>query len=254
MRSQITTALVSVALAALAMSAGCTAYVTPGRGVSMASLANADEDIAERMRREPAAQWPARLALVRVQDRDYRSYTDDAYGYGDFTIVSVRPVEGQAVFAELGQLRDVVAVAPLNRLVVSRSLSDMKDLRLGAASVKADILVVYTVDTTFIVDDVEVGPLQAIALGTLPTRNPRVTATASAALVDVRTGYVYGLAEGTGRADRWASPWTTRDACDEARLQAESDAVAKLTGQIVAMWPALVAEYTPRSIVQPESE
>ena len=70
--------LVSLLALALAIVQGCATYTTPAAGVNMSTLG--DDDIVELMALEPAAQFPARLAMVRVQSSGYRSLTADSYG------------------------------------------------------------------------------------------------------------------------------------------------------------------------------
>ena len=82
----------------------------------------------------------------------------------------------------------VRAVAPLSRLLLPSELDSLKDLRLAAARLKTDLLIVYSIDTTFHVEATPLGPLSAITLGFLPNKEAHVTATTSGALVDTRTG------------------------------------------------------------------
>ena len=74
----------------------------------------------------------------------------------------------------------VAGVAFLNRLLLSERLESTKDLRQAAATLKTDMLLIYSIDTSFNVENTDVGPLGIITLGFLPTKNARVTATASA--------------------------------------------------------------------------
>jgi hypothetical protein len=60
------------------------------------------------------------------------------------------------------------------------------------------VLLVYTLDTTFVVED-KAAPLSVVSLGLFPNHLARVVCTASAVLMDTRNGYVYGVAEGTAR-------------------------------------------------------
>src|ERR1043166_2528393 len=123
----------------LTISSGCSSYVTPGRGVSIGSLVKVDEDIAERMKREPRAEFPCRIGVVRVQDSGYRSYHCEGYGSGRYSVVTTRDIETDADWARLEKLSRVGGIAPLNRLVIPVNLQSDRDLRLAAASVKADM-------------------------------------------------------------------------------------------------------------------
>ena len=61
----------SLCVALLLIIAGCASYQTPGAGINVGNLLKADVEIVELMKREPAAPFPARVALVRVQATGY---------------------------------------------------------------------------------------------------------------------------------------------------------------------------------------
>lgn len=231
-----------LALAFLAPLAGCAAYTTPARGVSMESLARADADIRERMLREPAAPFPARIALVRVQESGYHSFRSNGYGQGNFSVVTTRDVEEQKDFDRLARLPMIAGIAPINRLIVPAQLESDKQLRVAAASVKADLLLAYTFDTTFRINGKDVGPLGLVTLGFLPIDEAIVTSTASAALFDVRTGYVYGLAESTAREKQTTNAWHSEEAADEARVIAERKAFDSLLTDFEGVWKRVVEQ------------
>lgn len=217
---------------------GCASgkYVTPGRGVSPQSLVGVDADIAERMARTPAARFPATVATVRVQDKGYRSYRSEGYGSGNYSVVTARDVEQSPDFDRLRAMPKVAALVQLNRLVIPAELKTDKELRLAAASLHADILLTYSFDTSYRLNQRPIGPFGVITLGMLPIDEAIVTTTASAALFDVRSGFVYGLAESTQQEKQIASAWTNQDAADEARIRAEHKAFASLLTEIERTW------------------
>lgn len=223
---------------------GCSMrYLTPGRGVAVTSLATSDFDIEERMLRQPAASFPAHLAVVRVQASGYRSHGSISYGHGNYSVVTAGDMERDEHFDRLEQLPMVADVARLNRLLIPAKLESDKELRLAAASLKADLVFVYTVDTVFRIDEHDVGPLRLITLGMLPINEAHVTSVASAALFDVRTGYVYSVAESTARETQLANAWTSKDAIDAARRRAERRAFEGLLDEFTSAWTDVVAEY-----------
>lgn len=225
-----------------ALFAGCaTHYTTPGSGVAMSALI--DGDIQERFAREPAASFPARLALVHVQGPGYRSYRSEGYGSGRFSVVTTREVETDQDFTRIGNLPMVAAVATINRLLLPPQLESDKSLRLAAASLKCDLLFCYSFDTRYRIDETDLGPLEIITLGTLPNKTARVTSTASAALFDVRTGFVYGVVEATAREEEIASSWTSREAVDRARVRAERRSFEQLLDEFASMWKTVVEEH-----------
>jgi hypothetical protein len=103
------------------------------------------------------------------------------------------------------------------------------------------MLLVYTFDTDFFVGD-SLFPLTVVTLGLSPNKKVRVNTTASAILVDVRTGYVYGSCEVTARKEALASAWTTTDAVDRSRLKTERQAFEKLLAEFESLWEGVRKE------------
>lgn len=222
---------------------GCASYTTPGAGISMQSLARADGDIAARMTRQAAAPFPARLAVARVQAAGYSSYRQTSYGRGAYSVVTSRDTETEADFQRLAKLPMIAAIAPLNRMILPADLQSDRDVRLAAASLKTDILLTYSFDTSYRIDGREVGPLGLITLGALPIDEAIVNVTASAALFDVRTGFVYGVAESTVQEKQLTSAWSSRDAVDDARIRAERKAFEGLLTELEKTWKGVVEQH-----------
>lgn len=217
-------------------------YVTPGGGVSLAAIAAVeDEDIAAFYAREPASPLPANIAVIRVQDSGYRSYTAHGYGIGGrFTIVTTRDIETDEAFGSIRNLAKVADVAPVGRLLVPANANNIRDLRTAAARLRADMLLVYTVDTTFDIEGTSLGPLSAVSLGFISKRKANVTATIAGALFDVRTGFVYGTTEATAQESQRATVWSTQLAIDSSRVRAEKKAFDEFVSEFVNLWPGVV--------------
>jgi hypothetical protein len=230
------------ALASLIL-AGCATYRTPGAGVNIGEFSQGDADIAEVMKREPAASFPARIAIARVEAPGYTTRGASCFGKGRLCLVTAREVETDGDFERLATLPQVAAAAPMNRMLIPGVLNTMKDLRLAAASLKADLLLVYSIDTRFNVESTDIGPLALVSLGFLPNKKARVNATASAALIDVRTGFVYGVAESTATEEQRASVWSTESAIDNSRLKAERGAFQSLLGEYDKLWRGVVRDH-----------
>ena len=77
----------------------------------------------------------------------------------------------------------------------------------------------------------------------LPDRDAKVTSTASALFIDVRTGFVYGLADATAKASQLTNAWDSADAVDRKRLDAERQAVQELVGNLGITWSGIVKQY-----------
>jgi hypothetical protein len=231
----------------LIAAAGCATYTTPGAGVTLENLANADTDIADLLKVEPAASFPARVALARVQAPGYYSRSNSCYGSGQFCVVTTRDVEPETSYERLSRLPQVAGVALMNRMLLPAKLTSAKDLRQAAATLKADLLLVYSLDTGFNIENTNIGPLALISLGFLPNKKARVTATASAVMFDVRTGFVYGVAESTAMEEQRATFWSSSDAVDNARKKAESGAFQKLVDEIASFWDEVLKTHaTPQ--------
>jgi len=230
----------------LALAAGCATYQTPGAGVALENLARADTDIAEMMKVEPAAPFPARIAVARLQASGYYSRSNSCYGSGQFCVVTSRDIEPESTYEQLAKLPLVEAVGPMNRMLIPAKLTSMKDLRISAATLKADLLLVYSLDTAFHVEDTDIGPLGFITLGFLPTKKAQVTATASAAIFDVRTGFVYGVAESSATEEQRGTFWSSSEAVDNARKTAETEAFQKLTGEVSKLWNGVLKAHVGR--------
>ncbi len=232
---------VSVVLVAALAAAGCTYYRTPGEGISIATIT--DADIVEAMKRVPAATFPARLAVVRVQASNYSSYTAQGYGTGRFSVLTTRDIETEADFARLGVLPGIAALATMNRLLLPGSLDSARDMRIAAAQLKADIVMLYTIDTSFRTDTTQIGPLQLVSLGFFPNKKAKVQSTCAVAFIDTRTGFIYGVAESTAVDDQRSDLWNKEEAIEKARVRAERAAFTGALGEVEKVWPSIVAAH-----------
>jgi hypothetical protein len=218
---------------------GCASYRTPGSGVSIAEITS--PNIAEAMARKPAASWPARIIVVRVQGPGYESYSNRGYGRGRFSVVTTRDIEQEGDFQRIGRMPQVAAVGMLSRLLLPGNLGSADDLRVGAAQLQGDIVMMYTIDTTFRTETDNIGPLQTLALGYFPTHKAKVTSTCSVALLDTRTGFVYGVAESTAGDDQRSNAWKEREAIEKARAKSERAAFTGALDEVEKLWSGIVA-------------
>lgn len=221
---------------------GCASYVTPGGSVQLSTLA--EPDINKLLAKKPTATFPVNIAVARLQASGYSSYRNESYGTGRYSVVTAKDVESEKSFARLGKMPKVNGIATMNRILLPPQLDSLKELRTAAARLRADILLIYTFDTTFRVGSQKFGPLNAIALGMLPNKEVVVTTTASAALFDVRTEFLYGLAEATERESKYASVWGSSSAVDDLRVVTEKKAFQALIPEIEKTWGGIVKEYS----------
>ena len=230
----------------LLFACGCANYRTPGGGVSIPSIT--DSTIAEALAREPAAQFPAHVIVARVQATGYGS-VGEGHGVGQFSVVTKRDIETEEDFALLSSLPGIAGVGALNRILLPINLRSARDLRQAAAQLHGDIVLLYTVDTAFHTESQMVAPLQLVSLGLFASEKSRIVTTCAAAFIDVRTGYVYGVAEGSSSDVRRSSVWTTEAAIDAARLKTEREAFGAALKEIAKAWTSINAEYNRTTVV-----
>jgi hypothetical protein len=243
----------SFALLIASLTSGCASYRAPGMSADFHALGitpeavaqSTDASIAGKLNRKPLAGFPTNIAVVRLQGNDYQSYTNRGWGDGQFTVVTTRDVETEDAFEKLKSVPMVAGVAPLNRLVLPHKIDNEETLRGAAASVQADMLLLYTFDTTFATDKERFAPLALLSLGLFPDRQARVNSTASAALIDTRNGFVYGLAEGNGQEKQVANAWSNEQAIDKSRRKAEQQAFINMSAEVEHMVRDVVKRYGP---------
>ena len=234
--------ILAVLVLNLALMQGCaSSYTTPAAGVNITELT--DDDIAELMKIEPASTFPARIAIARVQASGYISRTNNSYGSGRYSVVTTRDIEDESDFEKLSNLPMVGGLAPLSRLLLPPNLDSIKDLRLSAARLKTDVILIYSVDTAFHVEGTPLGPLSAITLGFLPNKKAFVSSTTSGVLIDVRTGFVYGVAEATEREKQRTTIWNSEDAIDEARMDSERASFKSFIKEFETLWENTLAQH-----------
>lgn len=224
---------------------GCASYTTPGGGVQLTQLA--DTNINELMSKQAAASFPANITVARVQAPEYQSYKVSSFGTGRYSVVTTREVETDADFKRLQSLPQVAGLAPLNRILLPVTLDSVQALREASARLKADILLIYSFDTSFHAGEQQFAPLNAISLGFLKNKEVSVTTTVSAAFFDVRTEYLYGLSEATAQERKNASVWSTSDVVDDLRLSTEKAAFQKLLPEIEKTWTGIIAQYAVKN-------
>jgi hypothetical protein len=240
--------LLSASVAAFALLGGCAqSYIVPGAKADLQAFAPVS--VQEAFAAKPSAPFPAAIALVRVQGPTYSNFHlgPTSVPVGErYSVVTTREVEDDAQVDRLAKLAQVDGVTGLNRMLLPEHPGSEQDLREAAARLHADLMLIYTFDTAFFNVD-QARPLTVVSLGFLPTRKIAVSTTASALLVDTRTGYVYSTYEATKRSDTRASVWASEDAADEARRDNERAAFADMVGSVAGSWPRLLDRYARKT-------
>ena len=222
---------------------GCSHYITPGAKADLQAFAPAS--IQEGFAAKPTHPFPASIAAIRVQESNYTNYylrqNGGSYGNGRYSVIMTREVETQAQFDRIAELPQVSGLVTLNRMLLPETLTGDRELREAAARLHADLLFIYTFDTAFYNGDPSV-PLTVITLGLSPTRKITATTTASALLMDTRSGYIYSAYEVTDKATIRSTAWGSRNSPDAVRRKTEGTAFDKLINEVVASWPKLLAK------------
>ncbi len=225
---------------------GCAAstYIPPGPKADLQIFA--PPDIRAGFAVKPSNPFPASLAVVRVQAPDYSNYDlrqhGGSYGSGRYSIVLTKEADEDSQLERLDKLPQCVGVVTLNRMLLPERLEGDREIREAASRLHADLVFLYTFDTSFFDKDVA-KPLTVITLGLYKSRKISATTIASALLVDTRTGYIYAAYEVTERTQTLASLWDSASSADETRRSNEKVAFKKLVDEFVRSWPRLLKRH-----------
>jgi hypothetical protein len=227
--------------AGIALLSGCATYIPPSGRADLKGITSVS--MQESFDARPVAGFPAGIAAVRVQAPGYRSYYTEreggVYGEGRFSVFTVKEVEEEADCERLRKLQDVGGLITISRLLLPPTLRTDRDLREAAARLKADMLLLYTFDTSFHDNDASIA-LSVVTLGLSPTRKVFVHVAASALLIDTRTGFIYAALEANEKREVRTNAWESRQTADRARQDAERAAFKGLVGEFEKNWPRIV--------------
>jgi hypothetical protein len=191
----------------------------------------------------PAAGFPAGIAAVRVQAPQYRNFHTEreggVWGQGRYSVITVKEVEDDADFQRLSALPDVGGLITISTLLLPQNLQSDLELREAAARLKANLVLLYTFDTSFHDNDASVA-LNVITLGLSPTRQVFVRVAASALLLDTRSGFIHAALEANEKRQVTTNAWESRETADRARRDAEKTAFKSLVREFEHNWPAIV--------------
>ena len=252
--------IVCIAISLIGASlSGCSSYQAPGRGANLglmqtqasttAPTDNPSEGLTqdvgrdiEVIDRKPTASFPANITVVRIQEPGYKTMTNEGIGGGRYSVVTTRDIETDEDFDRLGALPGLAQIAPLSRLLLPSYFQSDQELRQAAARLQADMLLIYTVDTSFL-DTNKSTVIGIVTLGMGPTIDVRVITTVSALLLDTQTGYIYGTIEETAREQAAAGALSTKETCDRLRLATERQAFEQFVDEFETLWPGIVETY-----------
>jgi len=236
------TALIIGAIAILM--SGCATYIPPGAKADLQAFA--PPDIQAGFAAKPTNPFPASIAVLRVQAPTYTNYylqqRGGSYGAGRYSVILAKEAGEDLQLERVSKLPQVAGLVTINRMLLPERLEGDKEIRGAASRLQADLVFLYTFDTSFFDTD-QAKPLSVITLGLSPTRKISAVTTCSALLMDTRTGYIYSAYEVTERAETFSTSWGSRDTADEARRNNERDAFKKLIDEFATTWPRVLERH-----------
>ena len=228
------TLIPALAAAALACS-GCSSYVNSpavARARDAKRAEFSDPLIARAANARPTMTFPATIAIA-ANDRDVREHIRALSALGKLDVLNSLP-----------QLARTVIASPMVIGETDREHHVTADLRLreAAAKLHADAVLIIANESQ-LTDDSVVAPLTALSLGLFPNKRYELISTAFAALVDTRTGYIYGTNEKSRARTGLTMSWGSEDVIHRARSKAEREALEKLFADFPAFWRGIVAAH-----------
>ncbi len=209
--------------AAFALTA-CSSYVnspTVARERAARAEAFSHPLIARAFHAKPAIRFPATIAVAPQGSEAQEQF---------------RALDATGRLDKLRMLPQIAHVAPLSTLLLGDGAPNDLTIREAAARSHADAVLLVTVNS-ITTDGKILAPLTALSLGLFPNEHYEIISTALAALVDVRTGYVYGTLERSAARSGLTTAWG--DSL-RARHRAERQAMEKLLGEFPAFWQGVV--------------
>jgi hypothetical protein len=193
--------------------------------------ANVDDDVREIASIEPTLAFPARIGLARIKHGALVTVPADEGYIWQETVKNLGPLYGE--FVPVSPLITSIVSKP-NNPDMSRDAALIADIRRGAARQHLDYVLVYEVGSSRRekANALALADLTVIGMFVLPSRSIDIEASASAILLDVRTGYPYATitshAEKSGLSRAVSEYSTGRKLADTA----EERAVAKLAADV----------------------
>jgi hypothetical protein len=223
---------------------GCATYIPPGAKADLQNFA--PPDIQAGFAAKPTNPFPASIAVVRVQAPSYTNHYiqehGGSYGSGRYSVILTKEAGEDSQLERVGKLPSVAGIVTVNRMLLPERLDGDKEIRGAASRLQADLVFLYTFDTSFFDTDMA-KPLSVISLGLSPTRKISAVTTCSALLLDTRTGYIYSAYEVTERAETFSTSWGSSDSADEARRKNEREAFKKLIDEVTTSWTRVLERH-----------
>ncbi len=211
-------------------------YLAARPEYAAASGTDLDRAVERAANVEPLLRFPARLGLARISG-------------GRFVPVPPREADAWIAFAEShGQYGDLVPISPLigeltaaSAGIANAGTNPIVPIRLAAARQHVDAVLVYAVggDRRDKASMLSVLDLTIIGAYLVPSRRVDGSATATGLLFDVRNGYTYGTVSATSAQTGFVPMVGSGERSQDLQVDAQVDAVSKLTGEVDKMLATL---------------
>jgi len=190
-----------------------------------------------------APSFPASIAVARVQAPEFRADPPlQSRNGGHFSVVTSDQGSASGLLKGISAWPVVAGVSVIDPSTLPEAFNSPGDLRLAAAKLSADVLLIYTVDTSFRVRGQAYGPGYSIPVGTTkPDGDTGITVTASAVFKDVRTGATLASASAVAVASDVASAWPSVKMIDRKRQDTEHKAIELMLTDAQNQWTDIVA-------------
>jgi len=221
---KITSALLLVTATLLT---GCSSHInSPGvaRAIEAKRAAFSDPLIARAYNAKPTMRYPATIAIAG-SDAAVRDH--------------IRAISAHGKFDSLQSLPQIAGIVPLSSLLMRPDTKPDIAVREAAAKMHADAVLILATETQA-TDGKIIAPLTELSLGLLPNKHYELIATALAALVDTRTGYIYGVLEKSRARSGLTMAWGSDEVISRARSKAEHEAMEKLFADFPAFWRGVI--------------
>lgn len=177
---------------------------------------------------EPAADFPATLAVARVQAPNRQLFRRQSAPPAEALRLASNPeIEQHANIERITQAPAIARVVPVRASLAGRPIADLDDLAAAARTLDADLLLVYTFDTDTR-RNTTIPVVGVATLGLFPNVQQIATARVSAVILDTRTGFRYHAFEAFDDAKPAANAWTADEARGDAVIIAEQRALDTL--------------------------
>jgi uncharacterized protein YceK len=236
----------------IAMTGCSSVYTLPGKGVNFQAIGiTVSPRDKINLTKRSEAKFPASLIIVRLQGSRYEDRTVQTYGSGSYCVIMTRDanVEKPDQIDMLGHMPLVSGIDSLRKLDLPETMENEQQLRTAALAENADMLLIYTFDDTF--SNTANDTMASFTFGLLATNNFTVSTTASAVLMDARTGLVYGAVEAISQKKGSAGANSFYSAAETVRGQVEAEAFDDLCTKTKRLWTNVVKQYAPPGSTMP---